>query len=324
MEFFIENRPLAVHNFYSGFFFLNLIKCLEDKYPEHNFIRTNRPEYIDQGNGGVYSYLNLSIKNPENGKYIVVSCIDNWKNLFLKNNGWEPDKMVKMFYSAGFNYLDYYRFKQTYPNVLLPKDITKIYEPFFYGTYKTNHDNLINDLYENREIKHKKMYFRGWLQDFRKKMLSNVNNSDFHIVNVRDEGSKTLDYARYLKEMSEYTCCLSLPGATEICNRDIESFAIGLPVIRPLLHTNYPDPLIPDYHYINCYKDCKYWTGNAFYENFAELGASLEVYWNMVKNNTEYLNFIAKNARDWYLRNCTIENNTQYIMTKLNLEMLYG
>ena len=321
MEILLENRELSIHKYYNGTFFMDLIKGLYKKYPEHTFKRANRTEYINQGNGGVYSYLNLSIKNPENDKYIVVSAIDNWKNLFHENMGWKPDKMVKMFYSAGFNYLDYFTFKK-HPRIKFPENMTQVYEPFFYGTYKSGFDNLLTELYENREIQHNKMYFRGWLQDFRKKMLSEFKSSDCQIIDVRAEGSKTLLYEDYLKEMSEYTCSLSLPGATEICNRDIESFAIGLPVIRPLLHTNYPDPLIPDYHYINCYSDCKYWAGTPYYENFAEVGRGAVVYWNKVKNNTEYLNFIAKNARDWYLRNCTMENNLNYVMSKLDLEIL--
>ena len=321
MEFLIENRTLQTGSFYNGQFFIDLINVLQEKYPNHTFKRNNRKEYENQGNGGVYSYLNLSIKNPENGKYIVISCIDNWKNLFHENMGWKPDKMVKMFYSAGFNYFDYFTFK-THPRIKFPENITEIYEPFFYGPYKFGYDDLMSELYENREIKHQKMYFRGWLQNFRKRMVSAIDHPELHIVDVRSEGSKTLDYALYLKEMSDYTCCLSLPGATEICNRDIESFAIGLPVMRPLLHTNYPDPLIPDYHYINCYSDCKYWSGVPYYENFAEVGRAMMVYWNRVKSNTEYLNFIAKNARDWYLRNCTVKNNINYVISKIDLEDL--
>jgi hypothetical protein len=184
------------------------------------------------------------------------------------------------------------------------------------------HLDLMTELYENRNPTKQKMIFRGWLQDFRKKMIAGIKNTELDIIDIRSEGSISLSYDLYLKEMSEYTCSLSLPGATEICNRDIESFGVGVPVVRPLLHTNYPDPLIPDYHYINCYSDCKYWNGVPYYENFAEVGKAVTVYWNKVKNNTEYLNFVAKNARDWYLRNCTVQSNINYVMSKLDLEIL--
>lgn len=39
--------------------------------------------------------------------------------------------------------------------------------------------------------------------------------------------------ALYLREMAHATACLSLPGANDICRRDIEALALGIPVIRP-------------------------------------------------------------------------------------------
>jgi len=44
--------------------------------------------------------------------------------------------------------------------------------------------------------------------------------------------------------------------------------------------------------------------------------------WDKVKTNKEYLDFISKNARDWFLKNCTIDNNLNFLLSKINLELL--
>jgi hypothetical protein len=140
----------------------------------------------------------------------------------------------------------------------------------------------------------------------------------------KNQNNQNLNYISYLKEMKKYLVSLSLPGGTEVCNRDIESFSIGVPVIRPHLQINYPDPLIPNYHYINCYHYCDYSKdGNPKYLSHKDFQENLLRTWDKVKDNKEYLDFISKNARNWFLKNCTIDNNLNFLLSKINLELLY-
>jgi hypothetical protein len=123
--------------------------------------------------------------------------------------------------------------------------------------------------------------------------------------------------------MSNYSCSLSLPGGTEVCNRDIECFGIGTPVLRPHLQIQYPDPLIPNYHYINCYHYCDYMdNGNPKYLSYDDFKRNMLYTWDKVKGNKDYLDFISKNAREWFSRNSGAEKNVQFLLKKINLNSL--
>ncbi|MFM7796489.1 MAG: hypothetical protein ACKO7N_06980, partial [Candidatus Nitrosotenuis sp.] len=151
-------------------------------------------------------------------------------------------------------------------------------------------------------------------------MCEYISDSSIEILDKNN--NYNLTYIDYLKDLSSYRCALSLPGGTEVCNRDIECFGIGVPVIRPFLNIQYPDPLIPNYHYISCYHDCKYWDGNPNYISYKDFACYLENYWNRIKNNFEYLQFIRTNARGWFLQNCVLDNNIGYVLSQIDLEVL--
>jgi hypothetical protein len=153
--------------------------------------------------------------------------------------------------------------------------------------------------------------------------MSNINDSSIKIID-KNTNNNNLSYVYYLQELSQYRCDVSLPGRTEVCNRDIECFAVGVPVIRPYLNIDYPDPLIPNYHYISCYDSCKYWDGNPFYLDYKEIGLYIVSYWHNIKDNFDYLNFVSNNARAWFIKNCTIKNNISYVLSQIDMEALNG
>jgi hypothetical protein len=316
------------NEFYVTSFFKSFFKKLQIQYPEHTFKINNDPSYEKFGQGSIYSCMNFSIVNPLNKNYILISFFDNWKYHFMTHLGWDGEKMKGFFYPGGFNYLDYYTFKNTSKfnlDLKFPSDIEFIYKPFFYGPYFDCCYDEIEKIYNEGLTKEKinKLYFRGWLWDFRKEMVSDLNMEDIIIID-KNENNQNLTYQNFLKESSLYSASLSLPGGNEMCNRDIECFGIGVPVIRPSLNINYDDPLIPNYHYISCYHFCDYSDGgHPKYISYEDFKKNLISTWNKVKNNKEYLDFISKNARSWFERNCTVDKNTNSILKKLNLETLF-
>lgn len=317
MKYNVRYKPLR-DGTYANRLLEECIEKLQAKHPEHQLEKQFNKEYDTSiiGYGGIYCYLNLSIINPSTGKYLVISAVDNWRKHYLASLGWQPENMCQFLYSGGFRYNDYYALYRQKIN----------YEPFFYGPYKYGYDELMTTLY-NESSDNGRLGFRGYLFHFRKQLLGKYQkNSDVDIFDVRSgEPNVNLDYVNYLKDLASYKCCLSLPGMTEICNRDIEAFAVGTPVIRPVITTQYPDPLIPEYHYISCYDSCSYsLQGNPEYNKYGNFMEEAYAVWGKVKNNKEYLDFVARNARDWYLKNCTIENNSDYIVSKINLEALNG
>lgn len=321
MKYIIKRKRADYGNFYVTKLLNSVVDRIIEKYPTHEFEEFEDKKHSNQGIGTISSPLSFSIWNSSNNKYLVVSCIDNWKMHFMPHLGWKPEKMVKMFYSGGFNYLDYYSFISETKQPIKEN----FYQPFYYGPYQYNEQQLITDLFNSRKNPEKQeLVFRGFLFPFRKTLVEKIDEEEIKIFDRRQGKESNLDYGLYLKELSKYTAALSLPGASEICNRDIECFAVGTPVIRPLIHTHYEDPLIPDYHYINCYVDCKYYSGNPGYNNLEDFGKYLKQTWNMVKNKKDYLNFVSTNARNWYVKNCLIENNIEYLINRIKLEDLNG
>jgi hypothetical protein len=327
MRLIIRHLFRDLGNYYVTAFLNSLYSKLCIKYPNYTFDIQNDKLYENNGYGSIYSCMNFSIVNPKTEKYILVSFFDNWKYLFMKHMGWSPDKMTQFFYCGGFNYMDYFHWKHLQKenkDVCLPYNIETVYKSFFYGPYYANQDSEIDKIYNINNIKRSipQLSFRGYMWDFRKEMLDNLNDESITIIDKNS--TNNLNYIEYLQDLTKYRCALSLPGGTEICNRDIECFSIGVPVIRPNLCINYPDPLIANYHYISCYDNCKYWDGYPSYLSYKDFQESLKDCWSKVKDNLEYLEFISKNAREWYLKNCTIENNIKYIMSKIDLGALNG
>jgi len=324
MKLVIRHLFRDLKEYYVTSFFQELYSRLANKFPQHSFEIKNDPSYENYGYGSVYSCMNFSIINPDNQKYILFSFFDNWKYHFMKHLGWQPSNMVQFFYPGGFNYIDYFNFKKNEKfnnDIDLPTNITDTYKPFFYGAYEKGGLDLIEELY-NKNITDTLpiMYFRGYLWDFRKKMIENIKDNSVKIVDKNN--NQNLNYNDYLKDLSQYRCALSLPGGTEVCNRDIECFAIGIPVIRPYLNISYPDPLIPNYHYISCCGDYKYWDGNVDELNINNFADNLIHYWSKIKDNIEYLEFIRINARNYFLKNCTLYNNINYVLSQIDLELL--
>ena len=330
MEFIIRHqfRDLEIggHKFYVTSLFKKLMDKLKETYSEHTFTIELDDSYEKYGQGGIFSCMSFSIINPITKNYILISLFDNWKYHFMRHLGWEGKKMKQFFYAGGFNFLDYFDFKQiskSNTDLEFPENINEVFNPFFYNPYFDCCYDEITTLYESNNEKENKMFFRGWMWDFRKEIVEGIDRDDILIFD-KNQNNQNLNYISYLKEMKKYLVSLSLPGGTEVCNRDIESFSIGVPVIRPHLQINYPDPLIPNYHYINCYHYCDYSKdGNPKYISHEDFRKNLIYTWDKVKTNKEYLDFISKNARDWFSRNCTIDNNLNFLLSKINLELLH-
>lgn len=328
MKLIVRHLFRDLGDYYITNFFNSLYSALQERFQDYSFEVINYPEYEDNGYGSIYSCMHFSIINPTNNKYIVVSFFDNWRYLFMKHLGWNPKLMTQFFYCGGFNYLEYYYWKNLQKDntdVYMPTNIDKIYHSFSYNPYNTNYDKDIDNIYNKYDIQKSipKLYFRGYMWDFRKQMVDTIKDESIVIID-KNENNNNLNYIDYLQDLSKYRAALSLPGGTEVCNRDIECFSVGVPVIRPLLSTTYPDPLIANYHYISCYDSCKYWDGGATYNNYIECANCVTDTWHRIKNDTEYLNFISNNARCWYLKNCGISNNIDYLLSHLDLESLYG
>jgi hypothetical protein len=133
-------------------------------------------------------------------------------------------------------------------------------------------------------------------------------------------GNQLMSIENYLKQAIEYKVGLSISSNAELCYRDIEYMAIGLPMLRLEYFTPLDPPLIPDYHYISIPR------GN-FICNARQdrIGGDeyIEAYKKRffeVKDDKEFLNFITKNAKEYYDAYCSPQNRIVHLVDRLELK----
>jgi hypothetical protein len=112
-------------------------------------------------------------------------------------------------------------------------------------------------------------------------------------------GGNALPKIPYFLDLMQYKVGLSIPGAGEMCHRDIEYMAIGLPLMKFEYMTPLTPELIPNFHYISIPRIDNFPIrderiggqeyADAYVKRFLE-----------VKDDQEFLDFISKNAMEYY------------------------
>jgi hypothetical protein len=163
----------------------------------------------------------------------------------------------------------------------------------------------IEKCFENK--KNYDLIFRGYL-----------HSSRFFLKDICDGKiimtDKRLNAEEYVQELNSYAIGLSINGAAEICNRDMEILGVGSVLLRPkLIRTKFHNPLIEGEHYI----------GYGFHEDPKKELENLWARYNSVKDNKDYLSYVASNGFKWYNENGTAEANANILKQIINLEDLY-
>jgi hypothetical protein len=154
-----------------------------------------------------------------------------------------------------------------------------------------------------------KMVFRGTSLDDRT-ILSHLSE------NVFDGPTPVGGPEKYFDDVINYKVGLSVAGRGELCYRDIEYMALGIPFLRFEYNTKLNPNLIPNYHYISVDRPedlIKDRLGNE------EHSKMLEKRFLEVKDDTEFLNFISNNARNYYETYLNRENRVAHTLNLLEL-----
>jgi hypothetical protein len=305
--------------------FRKLIDALRARHPGHTFEVRADAAYASMGYGGLHSCLHLSVLNPSSQRYALVSLLDNWRDHFRRSLGWEADRMAQFFYPGGFDFAEYFAFKRaerTNSDIAFPERIEDTYRGIPYYPYFAGCEGEMEHLFLWPRSPATRLVFRGWLWEHRAEMVAGLGGDEVVVIDTNAGGERLL-YSDYLAELSDATAVLSLPGGAPLCNRDIEAFAVGTPVLRPYVPCNHTDPLLPGVHYICCYHQPDFGVdGRARFASNQDFQANLLKTWDRVKDDREYLTFIARNARAWYARNCPMDLQVERLSRELNLEAL--
>ena len=160
-----------------------------------------------------------------------------------------------------------------------------------------------------------KLYFRGGTE-----YRPILNYIDREILS----DNRPIHPEAYFEDLISHSVVLSIGGVAngDLCYRDIECMAMGVPILRfEYVTTLYPG-LIPNYHYISVPLPLDLPQANGVLKD--RLGTEqhakiLENRFREVINNKEFLKFIARNARNYYNENLSRESRVLKTLKMLNL-----
>lgn len=270
------------HNWCVLHVFDEFYKYIKDK-ADHEYI--NSASFKNRFAGGINSAQVMILKNKQNGKYILVSYWDNCKDLVLDSNGWDRKKCVDIITSSGIDE----SIKTT---------------PFTYLPYSKEFEIFSKNAKSIDQKENNRLFFKGFLYGERM-MLKDTN-----LIDISNE--KTTPHSCYFEELTNNKICLSLNGAGEICNRDIEILSAKSVLFRPKLKTKFHNELTENVHYVpfDCHSDPKKQC-EIILNKFQE-----------IKDNLPLLKEISENGYNWYLKNATIESNVEILKKLINLDRL--
>jgi len=265
--------------------FKKLHEKLKEKFIDVEF------EYLEFGSkykgepGGIYSPHLMTIKNKDTEKYFVISYWDHMNDLTYSAHGWKFDLCKGIISSCGNkNNIDYI--------------------PSSYLCYDLIFDELHLSSKHMSEKENNDLMFRGYLYGDR------LNLKNYGALNITDQ--KNFPVENYFNELTNNRINLSLNGAAEICNRDMEILSSRSVLFRPLLFQKFYNELIPDYHYIS-------------FEYSSDPKKQTEIIldkFNLIKDNVDFLTFISENGYNWFRENGTVESNVRILNEILNEDKL--
>ena len=195
------------------------------------------------------------------------------------------------------------------------KENSHKYEPWiFFPMRNLDYDTI----YQNRLKKDKfikRMFFKGGI-DYRP-----IIN---HITKDLLSEPGIVPPERYFDNMTNYEMCLSIGGTAngDLCYRDVECMAIGVPMIRFDFTAILNPALIPNYHYISIPLQLDLPKHNDVLKDRLggeRHGKLIEQRFNEVKDNRHLLEFVSNNARKYYEKYLSRESRINYTLQLLNL-----
>lgn len=226
----------------------------------------------------------MVVENLNNNKFLVISYWDSAAAFFYENNGWNQDKCCMVYTSSG---------------VKNEKKIT----PISYPCYSKNMDSLHLSSIPLTSKPNNFLHFRGYLYGSR---LSLSENTEIEVVSQR------LNFDAYIKELTNNKICLSLNGAGEICNRDIEILGSRSVLFREKLNQSFHNSLVDGIHYISFEHDV---------DPKKQVKLIVDKF-NEISDNLELLSYISENGYNWFKENGTVKANIRILNEVINLEQL--
>jgi hypothetical protein len=234
----------------------------------------------------------LIIENTETGYYKVATYWDYAPDLLNDYGGWDNSKCLGVYSCVGAN-----------TNTKVIASSYCVHNREIETLISHSNTSFTNKLYND-------LIFRGFLYTSRSALHSVIDHVPNNNIKI---SANKISHHEYVQELASHKIGLSLNGAAEICNRDMEILGVGSVLLRPkLVSTRFHNPLVADFHYVS------FETSN---DPKTQLDIIAEKH-KMLLKDTDYMIYVATNGRDWYNLNGSCEGNTQVLCNILNIEEL--
>jgi len=248
-----------------------------------------------------YGTGTITIENPSNGKYFIISYLDNNASVGT-HNGWDLENCMGFFPHVGIQQ-DNLSYKK-HPHInYIPNTILSY--------YKSGHD-IIETLYKHSKKSPEKPLFRGTPYLFRRWVYN--NDKRFNFIST-EHGQNRLSPVDFMSELAQNAINIDLNSVAEISCRTVECLGLQTALIRPELTIQYHDRLIPDYHYakVECDDLSNYkLLADAYIDKFEQL-----------KHNPELVHYLSTNGRKWYEENATLTSAVKLYLKIVDLYKLF-
>jgi len=310
-------RKMIVHNpcneytrYYRNYnlFWDDLTEKLKNKYEvtenryykfanEHRFEVKLKNQTCDKG-----EFLLLEceyvIEFEDTGEFYVMSVSDDLSHATLNERS---NPLLKKVLISQFN-------KKQINNHVEEINQHK-YSPWIYFPCTVDDLEFFHQKRKSTESFVDKMYFRGTSIEDRP-ILTFINKEHFN--GYRIIGGPT----EYFNDLINYKIGLSVAGRGELCYRDIEYMALGIPFLRFNYLSQLNPNLIPNFHYISVERPQELLIDRLGNESHAKM---LEKRFLEVKDDKDFLDFISNNARKYYETYLSRENRVKHSLSLLGL-----
>jgi len=275
-------------------------KDIKFNYIDIKSLRTEKNYF---GPSSVYGGHFMRIENPKTKKFLLVSYWDKARNVFETECGFDIPNLLELYTSIGIHGESDVTYDLCDPLIQ--------YTPISYCHETPMWDEYVEENFKKQINKNipEKPKFRAFPYEFRKYLL---DDKRFNCIDARYE---RLGQKEYAAELNEDLINLALNAKGEISYREIGILGLGNVMLRTKYKVKFKNPLIPEFHYSAVEIDD--------FSNFEKLADAFLYKYNKIKNDKEYLDFISKNAREWYLNNGTNDKNAQILFETINIDKLF-
>lgn len=297
-----QNESSSRYRYYNIFFrkFIDFLhtkfEVIEDTYFEFANSLSYNVKLLNDSTFSDLLECEMIIENNETKEFVVLSVSDTLTGAILNHQ--ENDLCKKILVS---------QFNESVIRGHLRGDYYYKFKPWIY--FPSNEFDLDSKWKKRNEIENfidKFAFFGTSLEE--RKIISFFDKEYF------DGGLPIGDFNSYSDKLLNYKVALSIAGRAEFCYRDIENFAMGIPIMRFEYLNKMSIPLIPNYHYISIERPKDLFYDRMGTKIHAEM---IETKFNEIKNDSEFLKFISNNSRKYYEDNLSPNNsisNTFYLL----------